>query len=169
MSTLLWVLAVMDLIGGFIIGIEIDSFIVGITVGVVGFAILGGFASVVELLKEISSNTSEIKMTLTHLSETENRPKSLTELERVVIGTKRLSPNIDKVTSDNDIDEVSKQSKQTIETEKWDGINPKGEKAVYLLPAYRDDYGTCPRCGATQPKGRHVCWKCCVPLMYDEE
>lgn len=49
----------------------------------------------------------------------------------------------------------------------YDGINPKGEKAVYLLPAYRDDYGTCPKCGSTQPRGRHVCWKCSIPLMYD--
>lgn len=51
----------------------------------------------------------------------------------------------------------------------YEGINPKGEKAVYLLPAYRDDYGTCPKCGSTQPRGRHVCWKCSIPLMYDAE
>ena len=51
----------------------------------------------------------------------------------------------------------------------YDGINPQGKEAVYLLPTYRDDYGTCPKCGSTQPKDRHVCWKCGVPLMYSDE
>ncbi len=65
-------------------------------------------------------------------------------------------------TVETDID-CKEESKKDCEY----GVNPKGEKAVYLLPADREDFGTCPKCGSTQPKGRHVCWKCGVPLMYD--
>ena len=60
MSTLLWILAVLDLIGGIVIGVELDSLVLGISIGIVGFAILGGFATVVSLLETVSSNTTSI-------------------------------------------------------------------------------------------------------------
>ncbi len=70
-STLLWILAVLDLIGGLVIGNQIHSMVVGITVGVIGFAILGGFATVIDLLKSIDSKISRLNYGSSGSSETQ--------------------------------------------------------------------------------------------------
>ena len=60
MSTLLWTIAVLDLIGGIVIAVEMENFI-GVVVGIVTFALVGGFASVVGLLSEIRDKLPSLK------------------------------------------------------------------------------------------------------------
>ena len=162
MSAVLWVLAVLDLIGGFIIGNEINNPIVGITIGVVGFAILGGFAAVINLLKEISLSTSNLNDSIAHLSEIEKLLKA-----------KNDSPSSDPVR--NYVNQIGttitskavQENKDTvISKEPW--VNPNVEKAEYPIPTDIPDTVCCPKCGEKQRAGRYKCWKCGIPFMYDE-
>ena len=59
MEILLWILAVLSLLGGLFLAIEEDYF-VWLIAGLVSFAMLGGFASVISSLKGIQ-NTLNIE------------------------------------------------------------------------------------------------------------
>lgn len=69
MAGLIWILAIVSSIGCVILGFG-DGDIIWVAAGIVCFAILGGFASVIGLLKEISSNTADIKKQLAKLEAT---------------------------------------------------------------------------------------------------
>lgn len=60
MSTLLWVIAVLDLIGGILLAVEMESF-VWVVAGIVTFAIIGGFATVISTLNDILSKMPRLK------------------------------------------------------------------------------------------------------------
>ena len=60
MSTLLWVIAVLDLIGGILLAVEMESF-VWVIAGIVTFAMIGGFATVISTLNDILSKMTSLK------------------------------------------------------------------------------------------------------------
>ncbi len=72
MDVLLWILAVVSLIGGIYLGIDEEEFI-WFASGLVSFAVLGGFASVISNLKDISSKLTDVKGELTQLRSNENK------------------------------------------------------------------------------------------------
>lgn len=162
MSTLLWVLAALDLIGGIIIGSEIDNMIVGITIGVVGFAILGGFATVISLLQEISSNTSDLKNTSTRITELEKHFKLESEAPSTDYGTNSIYR--DGYSIDRNEEPISEPKSFSAGF----GINPKGKKAVYPIPSDENNMVLCPKCKTKQKANRHLCQNCGTPFMYDE-
>ena len=59
MDILLWILAALGLVGGVILAF--DEGVVWLAAGLVSFAVLGGFASVLRLLNEMSSKLSDIR------------------------------------------------------------------------------------------------------------
>lgn len=60
MSTLLWVIAGLDLLGGIVLAVEMESF-VWIMAGIVMFAMIGGFATVISLLSDIHGKIPSLK------------------------------------------------------------------------------------------------------------
>ena len=66
MNVLLWILGILGLLGGVFLGIDEEE-LLWIVSGVITFAIFGGFATVIGLLKEISSNTANLKADIAKL------------------------------------------------------------------------------------------------------
>ncbi len=50
----------------------------------------------------------------------------------------------------------------------YEGINPKGEQAVFPYPSEIPNMVICPKCKTEQKEGRHICWKCGTHFMYEE-
>ena len=68
MELLLWILATLSLIGGVILGIDEEE-IVWVASGLVSFALLGGFAVVITILKEMSNQLYSVKDVLAKIAE----------------------------------------------------------------------------------------------------
>ena len=83
---------------------------------------------------------------------------------------KKNTNNSKVKSSDNPPKRTKQSSKKTDDRKTCDGINPKGEEAVYLRPLPdREGFGKCPKCGTEQKLDRHICWHCETPFMYDKK
>ena len=71
MESLLWILAVLSLIGGILLGIAEEE-ITWAASGLVSFALLGGFAVVITILKEMSNQLYNVKDVLAKIAEEQN-------------------------------------------------------------------------------------------------